>query len=284
MTVVYLDSLFLLNAVVDYLLLLATARLAGGPFSRLRLGAGAALGGLYAAALFLPGWGWLAHPLCKAASAGAMVLAAFGGAPRLLRSLLLFFGLAAAFGGGIFALSLLGGRGLTLRGGVIYSVMDLRLVLLSAAVCYALITLVFRRAGRHGPGEILPATLALDGQRVTFPVLRDTGNTLTDPATGRPVLTAEGALLSPLFPPGLAPTREELRAPAAALERRAGGPLGRRLRLLPYQAVGVEHGLLLALRVDSARVGAREYGSILVALSPNRLSDGGGYGGLFGAD
>ena len=43
MTVVYLDSLFLLNAVVDYLLLLATARLAGGPFSRLRLGAGAAL-------------------------------------------------------------------------------------------------------------------------------------------------------------------------------------------------------------------------------------------------
>ena len=97
-------------------------------------------------------------------------------------------------------------------------------------------------------------------------------------------LTAEGALLSPLFPPGLAPTREELRAPAAALERRAGGPLGRRLRLLPYQAVGVEHGLLLALRVDSARVGAREYGSILVALSPNRLSDGGGYGGLIGAD
>ena len=284
MTVVYLDSLFLLNAVVDYLLLLATARLSGGPFSRLRLGAGAALGGLYAAVLFLPGWGWLVHPLCKLASAAAMVLAAFGGTPRLLRSLLIFLGLAAAFGGGILAISLLGGRGLTLSGGVFYSVMDLRLILLSAAVCYVLLTLVFRRMGRHTAigGEVLPAVLTLEGRRVSFPVLRDTGHTLTDPATGRPVLTADGALLSPLFPPGCAPTPAQLRAPAEALEAYAGGPLSRRLRLLPYQAVGVEHGLLLALRVDSVRVGVRDYGSILVALSPTRLSDGGAYGGLIG--
>ena len=64
--VVYLDTLFLLNALVDYLLLLACARLAGERLRRLRLAAGAAAGGLYAAAIFLPGLEWLAHPLCKA--------------------------------------------------------------------------------------------------------------------------------------------------------------------------------------------------------------------------
>ena len=56
MTVVYLDRVVLLNLAVDYLLLLATARLAGLPLRRGRLAQAAALGALYAAAVFLPGW------------------------------------------------------------------------------------------------------------------------------------------------------------------------------------------------------------------------------------
>lgn len=55
MTVVYLDRVVLLNLAVDYLLLLATARLAGLPLRRRRLGLCAALGAAYAAAVFLPG-------------------------------------------------------------------------------------------------------------------------------------------------------------------------------------------------------------------------------------
>lgn len=54
MTVVYLDRVVLLNLAVDYLLLLATARLAGLPLRRGRLGLAAALGALYA---FCPGAG-----------------------------------------------------------------------------------------------------------------------------------------------------------------------------------------------------------------------------------
>ena len=49
MTVIYVDTLFLLNAIVDYLLLLAAARLAGEPLTRLRFLLGALLGGGYAA-------------------------------------------------------------------------------------------------------------------------------------------------------------------------------------------------------------------------------------------
>ena len=43
MTVIYVDTLFLLNAVIDYLLLLAAARLAGEPLRRWRFALGAAL-------------------------------------------------------------------------------------------------------------------------------------------------------------------------------------------------------------------------------------------------
>ena len=49
-TVVYLDRVLLLNLLVDYLLLLTTARLAGIPLRRGRLALCAAVGALYAGA------------------------------------------------------------------------------------------------------------------------------------------------------------------------------------------------------------------------------------------
>ena len=281
MRVVYIDTLFLLNFVVDYLLLLAAARLAGELLRRGRLALGAALGAGYAAAAFLPGLGFLVHPLCKLGAAVLMVLAAFGGSKRLLRLMLVFFGLSCAFGGGILAVALLGGRGLTLQNGVLYSGMDLRTVLLSAAICYVLLTAVFQRTARHSMRELLPAVLTVDGQRVALTALVDTGNTLTDPATGRPVMVVEGDKLLGVLPGGL--SKAELRDPVEALKRLSQNGEGRRFRLLPYQTVGVECGILLAVRLDGVLVGGTDYGGILAALSPNRLSDGGGYSALIGA-
>ncbi|HJC00602.1 MAG TPA: sigma-E processing peptidase SpoIIGA [Candidatus Flavonifractor merdavium] len=280
---VYLDELFLLNFVVDYLLLLSAGRLAGEVLCRSRLALGALLGAAYAAAVFLPVGGFLLHPLCKLCSAVLMVLLGYGGSRRLLRVSLTFFVVSAAFGGGIFALQALGNKSLTMKNGVLASAMDLRLILLSAAGCYALLTLLFRRASRHSaPRELVPAVLRLDGRKVVLTALLDTGNTLTDPATGRPVMVAEGEKIAPLFPPGRAPTAEELQAPAALLERLDREGWRGRCRLLPYQAVGVECGMLLTLRLDGARVGTEDCGRLLLALSPTRLTDGGGYCALIG--
>ena len=284
MTVVYIDALFLLNFVVDYLLLLCAGRLAGEVLHRGRLALGAALARAYAAAVFLPGMGFLLHPLCKLAAAVLALLISYGGSRRLLRVTLVFFAVSAAFAGGILALELLGGRGLTLENGVFSSAMDLRLILLSAAGCYVVITLLFQRSARHTAArqELVPAVLTLDGRRVALTALVDTGNTLTDPATGRPVMVAEGEKVAGLFPSGQAPDEADLRDPVAALERLSQAGFLGRCRLLPYQAVGVECGMLLSLRLDGARVGREDYGTLLVALSPNRLSDGGGYSALIG--
>jgi len=267
---VYIDQVFLLNAIVDYLLLLCAAQLSGEPLRRGRMALAAVLGGLYAAAVFLPGWGFLSHILCKLAAGAAMCLAAFGSSRRLLRVSLVFLGVSAAFGGGVLALALVTGRPASL---------DLKALLLSAAVCYAFLTLLFRRGARHGGGELAPAELRLGERSCRLTALVDTGNTLTDPVTGRPVMVAEGEKVKSLFPAGECPDGGELRDPVAALEKRGSG----RWRLLPYRAVGVDCALLLAVRVDSAAVGGEDYGSILVALSPTPVSDGGGYSALIGA-
>lgn len=68
MTVVYLDSVFLFNALLDYLLVLSAARLAGLTLRRGRYILCGLLGGAYAAAVFLPGGAFLTAAPVKAAA------------------------------------------------------------------------------------------------------------------------------------------------------------------------------------------------------------------------
>lgn len=282
MTTIYIDTLFMINAIIDYLLLLCSARLAGEPLERLRFGAGALLGGGYAAAIFLPGGGFLYHPLCRMCAAVLMVLVAFSGSRRLLRQIFIFFALSCAFGGGVLAVSLLGGQGMMLGNGIFYSGVDLKIVLVSAAGCYCMLSLLFQRWGRHtvSSGELEPVTMELLGKAVTLTALRDSGNTLTDPITGRQALVAEGDSLKGLFPDGEIPN---LHDPAGALEQINRHWPGRG-RILPYRAVGVERGILAALRMDRVVIGGTEQKGKLVALSPTPVSDGGNYQVLAGAD
>lgn len=284
-TVIYIDTLFLLNALVDYLLLLAAARLAGEPLRRWRFALGAALGGLYAVAIFLPGMPFLSHPLCRLASAALMMVVSYGGSRCLLRQGILFVALTCAFGGGVVAIGLLGGTGLTLGNGVFYSALDLKVVLLSAAVCYGVLTLVFQRLVRHSAanGELVPVRLRLGERMVDLTALVDTGNTLTDPVSGRPVMVAEGERAGPLFPREYRPGPGDLADPTAALTRLGTGKWRSRFRLLPYRSVGVDRGLLLAVRLDSLELDGQGRGPVLVALSPTPVSDGGGYQALVGA-
>jgi stage II sporulation protein GA (sporulation sigma-E factor processing peptidase) len=276
---VYLDSLFLLNLIINYLLLLVTAGVTGEPFHRLRLGGGAVLGAVFAVLDFLPGLGWLTHPLCKLGEGVLMVVLAYGGSRRLWKVGLVFAALSCGLGGGVVLIGLLTGQGLTVQNGVLSTSMDVKAVLLSAAACYLVLTLLFRRCGRHGSRELEPVVVDIGGERVLLTALHDTGNTLTDPATGRPVLVAEGERLSSLLPRELL---TGLADPIGVMERFGGRELGRRLRLLPYRTVGSDCGFLLAIRADRVWVGKREYGGLLVALSPTAVSDGGGYAALFG--
>ena len=270
---------------MDYLLLLAAARLAGEPLRRWRFALGAGLGGVYAVAIFLPGLSFLAHPLCRLASVALMMVVSYGGSRRLLRQGLLFVALTCAFGGGVVALGLLGGTGLSLGNGVFYSALDLKVVLLSAAVCYGVLTLVFRRLARHSAanGELVPVRLRLGERMVDLTALVDTGNTLTDPVSGRPVVVAEGERTAPLFPREHRPGPGDLTDPAAALTRLGTGAWRGRFRLLPYRSVGVDRGLLLAVRLDGLELDGQGRGPVLVALSPTPVSDGGGYQALVGA-
>jgi stage II sporulation protein GA (sporulation sigma-E factor processing peptidase) len=276
MTVVYIDLLFLLNGVANYLLLLAGGRMSGAVLRRGFIALAAALGAAYAAALFLPGLEWMTAWPCKLAVGVLMSVIAYGVGRQLLRGTVMFFGASAALAGLVLAAQQLGSGPLTLENGVLYSQFDLRLLLVLFVLCYFILSLFFRRLGRHGGGELVRLEVCLLGKTVRLTALRDTGNTLTDPADDRPVVVVEYAALKPYLPDEADPNR-----PVDSVRRldRAGV---KGSRLLPYRAVGTELGILLALRAESVTAEGKALGALLVALSPGPVSDGGGYQALIG--
>ncbi len=283
MTVVYADSVFFLNGAMDYLLMLVTARLAGVPLRRKRYLLGALLGAGYAVAVFLPGGEFLGSVPAKLAVGVLLALAAFGGEEKLLRLTLLLFAVSCAMAGCVLALALLTGGSVPIVGGIFYTDVDAKRLFAAVAAAYLVLTIVFRAAAKHGvAGELLRATVCIGGQTASFTALHDTGNSLRDPASGGAVLVAVPGSLASALPEAarglLSP--ERLRDPAGLVEPLHRAVPALRPRLLPYRAVGVPGGLLLAIRCDWLTVGKQHCPEAWIALSPTAL--GNGYAALWG--
>lgn len=263
MPIIYLDRLFLFNALIDYLLCLTAGRIAGLCLRRGRYALAGLFGGLYAAATLLPGLRALAGPVGKLASAALMALIAYGGERRFWRCAGIFLAVSAAFGGAVWAISLGGGgQALPVSG---------RVLLLSFALCYGAVSLLFR--GRHALPDRPRAEVRLGflGRECRFMALRDTGNSLRDPVTGRAVMLVSPHALLPALPEAGAIFSGD---PVAALERAAALPdLQGRLRLIPYAAVGTT-GLLPVFRPDSLTLDGQAEPDLLVAVSPSAAGDG----------
>ena len=261
MEVLYLDRLIAVNFLIDYCLLLAAGRVCGALLRRGRFALAALVGAAYAGLGVLPGWTWLLHPAMKLALGCLMALVAFGGERGLARCTAVFFAVAALFGGGVYAASLLAGAD-PLRGSVVP--LTLRIFALSFAVCYAAVALLFRRRARQNARMIRPVIVRFGGREACLPGWRDSGNDLHDPVTGRAAAVADRRALAPLLPP----------MPDDPVE--AFGQLQGRgaFRLLPYRAVGA-NGLLLAFRPDEIEVDGKSE-DLLIALSPTPVGDGEG--------
>ena len=282
MTVIYIDSVFFLNALMDYLLLLCAARLAGLPLRRGRYLLGALAGGAYAAAVFLPGLGFLAETPVKIAAGVLLGLAAYGGEEKLPRLLLLFFAVSCAMAGCVLGLGLLMGGGVPVIRGVFYTNVDARTLVIAGTAAYAVFSLVFRAAAYHGvQGALLPVRVSIAGRTAELTALWDTGSGLRAP-DGRAVLVTAPGALDAALPPAAARLlrRRGLEAPEALLEPLRSAAPALRPHLAPYRAVGTAGGLLLAIRTDWTEINGIRYPGLTAALAPTAL--GMGYAALWG--
>lgn len=271
MRVIYLDSLILTELAADFMLLLATDRFCAAAVNWKRLLAAAAVGALYSV-LYVLQEGIFGGVLMKLIFAALMLLAAFGGRRDLARCGAVFFLCSAAFAGIVLAVSLCSGG------------FGAKQLVFSFAAAYALMGLILRfSAARGGAVKI---SVKKGGRSVSLVALRDTGSGLRDPVSGAAALVAGEDELLPLLEDEVRAVLMVSRGECAEtrLERLWEQGLGMGFKLIPYSAVGVESGFLLAFRVDSVSLGGRELRGLLAAMSPTAIDSGGGFSAIINAE
>ena len=250
-TEVYVDLYFMINASMDFLCMLITARLLHRRIKTARLLTGAVIGGLYAVAALLLGCAGVGGFLLDCMM--AVVLSAvvfFGGETRLLRVLqasLVYILVSMVLGGIMTALytwlnrldlpfEVLQGDGI--------SVLIFGLLALTAG-------LVTSRGGRLFGLSQKTRSVGVDavllGKRVRLTAMVDSGNLLHDPVSGRSVIVADRRKLFGVLPPEL--LAEGRAGENAIFSWMDSSPHASRVRLIPT-ATAMGTGLLVAVLPD----------------------------------
>ncbi|MGB9661327.1 MAG: sigma-E processing peptidase SpoIIGA [Moorellaceae bacterium] len=258
--VIYLDMVFLVNLIMDYIILWATSRLARIAVGWWRLLAGAGLGALYSLTLFFSTGGFGLRLGAKVIFSLLMVGLTFYPAawPKLLQAVGYFYLVSFVMGGAVLgALYLAHSFSVTaaVAGGGIW-VRHLPYGWLSLAAGAALFlvywgTLFIKKNFWQNLLQV-PVVISVNGKRRAVKALVDTGNNLRDPFSGRPVIVAEYQALRPLLPVDLQslfflPREPDLEKAITSL---AGTPWASRVRIIPFHSLGSGSGLLLGFRPD----------------------------------
>lgn len=252
---IYLDIVFILNFLVDFLLIMGTNSISGYPLAAGRAAMASLAGAGYAAVCVVPGFEFLSGGFWRIVSFFFMSVAAFGWNYDAIRRGALFVFLSMA----------LGGIALGIGNGGFWAI-----VMSAVGVCL-LCVLGFPR--RPGQQHYVAVQILHGGKRASLTALLDTGNTLRDPVSGWPVLVADQLVAEKL----LALSADQLLHPIETIaSRRYPG-----LRLIPYSAVGQSAGMLLGLRVEHLMVNGKKE-NMIVAFAPQKIGKGRPYQALAG--
>ena len=115
--------------------------------------------------------------------------------------------------------------------------------------------------------------LTYNGRKFCFTALQDTGNTLHDPVTGKPVLVVGADIAYSM----LQLAEKELSDPVGTVT--SGVHKG--LRLIPYRSVGQPGGFLLSIRLDEIQIN-HKLADVCVAFAPQIIGRGEAYQALAG--
>jgi len=143
--------------------------------------------------------------------------------------------------------------------GVVAADLPWGIFLIAAGLSYLLLSVVFRFGAARTGREVAEAVITYRGKTARVRLLRDTGNTLSDPATGLGVPVVDRHALGGLV------SKEE----AAALPR------------IPYCSVGRADGSLPLLRCEAMILDGKGLGARSVALTERPPGDGSAYAGLW---
>ncbi|MCR4441120.1 MAG: sigma-E processing peptidase SpoIIGA [Peptococcaceae bacterium] len=260
MVEVYADVVVLVNFVMDFFILWIAGRLASLRISPFRLVLGALTGAVYSLVVLIPENAAAASFAAKIACSVVMVLLAYApvSPAKFLRSIFFMYALSFIMGGSVIGTIYLTERKpgcLQAWNGAAVLANSFNyywlLVGLGMAVLTGYASLFFLRRNWLRQNLVNGLVICIGDRKTDVDALLDTGNQLLDPLTGKPVIIVEAEALKGMLPQELleaAGSEDEVKL--AGLYERLEQGWAARLRMIPFNSVGRERGLLVGLRPD----------------------------------
>ncbi len=230
MQTVYLDVLFCVNFIIDYLMLISVRTVLSLRVRRLRLLLASALGGIGAFVLLLPPLPFAVSVIISLSQACLMIAAAFLPLSKrtFLKAAILLFGISFCFCGAVTAiLTFLRPKHTLVRNSAVYIGISPLLLIALTLLCYLLLrgfyALMNKGVCRSYRCE---AVIDYQGKTLTGKGMIDTGNTLHEPFSGKCVIVGREDVFRPMLDAGnYLKTTNEL-------------PAEKGVRLIPFDSVG----------------------------------------------
>ena len=208
MQTIYLDVLLVFNLYVNYILLCMTARLTHSRLRSSRCLAVSALGSVSTLMILLPPMPIFFSVLCKLLTAVLLCMAAFGwhDRKRLFFCSICLFGSSFALAGMMFALYIVCSVRVVQSNSCWYlDVSLLHLILFTIAAYILLHTVQYLHDRTHAADGGYRVCIRYRCCTVQLQGLADTGNSLVDFFSGKPVIICDGTKFSDIAPSPSAP-------------------------------------------------------------------------------
>lgn len=283
---VYGDVILAINIVINVIIFRLTSWLTGVRATWWRIAAGAVIGATYALASAFP-LPHFTHGLgFKLLLAALLVFIVFGRLRlrALIKLWLVFLLVSFVLGGVVVALSLMtmpAGPALVVpspSGAVLLAGISLGVVLM--LVVWRCLQLRLERMPLR-----YRLVLGCDGQEAVLSAIMDTGNTLRTVMRRQPVAIVQYAAIRHILDKDMQAYLDALPPGDWALhvDKLAASGWLSRLAVIPYRTVGVQHGVLLGIRMDYLDISAANQRKIRIPSGIAAL-DAGGLADPFGAD
>jgi len=237
-----MDVLIFLNTLVDYFLVLATAKITREKPTAKRLVISAVLGGISSVYIFLPNQKTIVEFLYKLGVAFCISAVCFGikGKKRYLKNTAVFFLITCAYAGVMFAFwTVFKPFGMVINNSVVYFHISPLVLVLCTVFGYFIFAVLWRVFGKSANiAERCEITVFAEGKSVTLTAISDTGNSIEDFFQKSDVIIADKQKVEALFGVSNIETNPELK---------------RRYRVLPCSTVS-GFDTLDSFRCDSATV------------------------------
>ena len=292
MPTIYIDVLFAVNLLVNYLLLRACCILSGGKVYKFRSVLGSIIGACYAVLIFFPDFSLLHSTIYKLLVSMLIVAVSspFYSLKSYIKALICFYVVSFAFGGcvlGMFYFSNLGTKlGAVYSNGILYFNLPWSILALSGFLFHISLKLTNYFSGRSMRRKNLQKKLLVRFNNNTAEVtaLLDTGNSLVDPISLSPVIIVEYKFLKCLFNDEVRSRLEKIGSENIEWIMTDVSQKGLMTRLIPYSSLGKENGMLLGFVPDRAEIyeecGVRVLNKCVIGIYDKQLSKDRSFGAL----